>query len=152
MLRSSNSKPSNRKKARHLLVQALYQWQLTGTSINSIEAEFFTDNKMDAVDTQFFRELLHGIPEKVVELDAGYALYLDRRQDELDPVSLAVLRIGTYELMFRIDVPYKVVINESVNLAKAFGPSEAHKYINSILDKVAVASRKVEISAARPKS
>ncbi|MCK9505106.1 MAG: transcription antitermination factor NusB [Porticoccaceae bacterium] len=147
--RSSNSKPSHRKKARHLLVQALYQWQLSGTSINSIEAEFFTDNKMDTVDTQFFRELLHGVPEKVAELDGRFTPYLDRRQDELDPVSLAVLRIGTYELLFRIDVPYKVVINESVNLAKAFGPSDAHKYINSILDKVAIDSRQVEIKAAQ---
>lgn len=130
-------------------MQALYQWQLSGTSINSIEAEFFTDNKMDTVDTQFFRELLHGVPEKVAELDGRFTPYLDRRQDELDPVSLAVLRIGTYELLFRIDVPYKVVINESVNLAKAFGPSDAHKYINSILDKVAIDSRQVEIKAAQ---
>ena len=143
------SKPSNRKKARHLLVQALYQWQLTGTDIGSIEAEFFTDQNMAQVDTAYFRELLHGIPEKTTELDEGFQPYLDRRLDELDPVSISVLRIGTYELMFRIDVPYKVVINEAVNLAKAFGPTEAHKYINSILDKVAVNSRKLEIQAAR---
>lgn len=132
-------------------MQALYQWQLSGTSINSIEAEFFTDNKMDAVDTQFFRELLHGVPAKMAKLDGCFSPYLDRRQDELDPVSLAVLRIGTYELLFRIDVPYKVVINESVNLAKAFGPSDAHKYINSILDKVAADRRQVEIKAAQPR-
>lgn len=143
------SKPSNRKKARHLLVQALYQWQLTGTDIGSIEAEFFTDQNMTQVDTAYFRELLHGIPEKTTELDESFQPYLDRRLNELDPVSISVLRIGTYELMFRVDVPYKVVINEAVNLAKAFGPAEAHKYINSILDKVAVNSRKLEIQAAR---
>lgn len=142
------SKPSNRKKARHLLVQALYQWHLSGTNIGSIEAEFFTDNKMDEVDTDYFRELLHGIPSRLADIDGCFSPFLDRRQDDLDPVSLAVLRIGTYELMFRIDVPYKVVINEAVNLAKAFGPTEAHKYINSILDKVAAGSRKLEIRAA----
>jgi len=145
------AKPSQRKKARHLLVQALYQWQLTGTSVGKIEAEFFTDNKMDDVDTQFFRELLHDVPARVNELDGGFKNYLDRNLDELDPVSLAVLRIGTYELLFRVDVPYKVVINEAVNLAKSFGPTDAHKYINSILDKVAAASRRTEIKAtSRP--
>lgn len=131
-----------------MLVQALYQWQLSGESINNVEAQFFTDQNMAEVDTQYFRELLHGIPAKVAELDGNFSRFLDRRQDELDPVSLAVLRIGAYELMFRVDVPYKVVINEAVNLAKAFGPTEAHKYINSILDKVAAASRAVEIKAA----
>ncbi len=143
------TKPSNRKKARSLLVQALYQWQLTGTDIPVIEAEFFTDNAMDKVDTGYFRELLHGIPERVGELDNAFAPYLDRTQGALDPVSFAVLRIGAYELLFRIDVPYKVAINEAVNLAKAYGPSEAHRYINGVLDKVAADSRKLEIRAAR---
>jgi N utilization substance protein B len=143
------TKPSNRKKARTLLVQALYQWQLSGTDIAVIEAEFFTDNRMDKVDTGFFRELLHGIPHKLGELDQRFAPFLDRALSDLDPVSLAVLRIGTYELLFRIDVPYKVAINEAVNLAKSFGPTEAHKYINGVLDKVAAGSRQPEIRAAR---
>jgi len=142
-----SSKPSNRKKARHLLVQALYQWQLTGTDIGSIEAEFFTDQNMKAVDTAFFRELLHDIPRKVNELDERFDPLLDRKRDDLDPVSVSILRLGTYELLHRVDVPYKVVINESVNLAKAFGPSESHKYINSILDKVAISCRQLEIKA-----
>ena len=114
-----------------------------------IEAEFFADNTMEKVDTGYFRELLHGIPERVGELDQSFAPYLDRTQGTLDPVSLAVLRIGAYELLFRIDVPYKVAINEAVNLAKAYGPSEAHRYINGVLDKVAAESRKLEIRAAR---
>ncbi len=143
------SKPSHRKKARHLLVQALYQWQLTGSDIGSIEAEFFADHKMETVDTEYFRELLHGIPGKVAELDDKYQGHRDRTVKELDPVSLAILRLGTYELLFRIDVPYRVVINEGVNLAKSFGPTEAHKYINGILDKVAVAARQTEIKGAR---
>jgi len=141
--------PSARKKARHLLVQALYQWQSTGADIGSIEAEFFTDNNMSKVDTEFFRELLHRIPALCSELDAAYQPYLDRTVLELDPISRALLRIGTYELLHRIDVPYKVVINEAVNLARTFGPTDAHKYINGILDKVAAERRTVEISAMR---
>lgn len=143
------SKPSNRKKARHLLVQALYQWHLSGSDINVIEAEFFTDNKMDKVDTVYFRELLHAIPRRVDDLDAAFVGELDRHTDALDPVSLTILRIGTFELMHRPDIPYRVVLNESVNLAKIFGPTEAHKYVNSILDKVAAALRRPEVGAVR---
>jgi transcription antitermination protein NusB len=141
--------PSTRKKARQLLVQALYQWQISGSDIGSIEAEFFTDNNMSKVDTDFFRELLHGIPSKLDEIDGAYEPHLDRKSGDLDPISRALLRMGTYELSFRIDVPYKVVINEAVNLAKKFGPTDAYKYINSILDKVAMATRAVEIKADR---
>lgn len=141
--------PSTRKKARSLLVQALYQWQLTGADINSIEAEFFTDNNMEKVDTAFFHELIHAIPEKVTELDEQYNPFLDRHQDALDPVSTAILRLGTYELLCRIDIPYKVAINEAVNLAKTFGPVEAHKYINGVLDKVAAKTRQAEMRASR---
>lgn len=141
--------PSTRKKARHLLVQALYQWQLAQEDIATIEAQFHTDHSMAKVDTQFFGELLHGIPANLEEIDAAYDQFLDRKAESLDPVSRAVLRLGTYELLYRIDVPYKVVINESVNLARTFGPTEAHKYINGILDKVAGITRRVELSAGR---
>lgn len=139
--------PSERKKARQLLVQALYQWQVSGSDINSIEAEFYTDNNMAKVDTEFFQELLHGIPGKLNEVDDAYELHLDRGADDLDPISRALLRMGTYELSYRIDVPYKVAINEAVNLAKKFGPTDAYKYINGILDKVAVTKRAVEVMA-----
>ena len=143
------SKPSNRRKARHLLVQALYQWKMTGADVGSIEAEFFSDRKMTDVDTEYFRDLLHAVPGNVAELDERYGRFLDRAMEGLDPVSLSVLRLGTYELMFRIDIPYRVAINEAVNLARAFGPTDAHKYINSILDKVAATCRQTEIRAAR---
>ncbi|MDX2349124.1 MAG: transcription antitermination factor NusB [Porticoccus sp.] len=141
--------PSTRKKARQLLVQALYQWQISGSDIGGIEVEFFTDNNMTKVDAEFFRELLHGIPRKLDEIDGAYEPHLDRKLGDLDPISRALLRMGTYELSFRIDVPYKVVINEAVNLAKKFGPTDAYKYINSILDKVAMATRATEIKADR---
>ena len=143
------SLPSTRKKARQLLVQALYQWQVSGSDINSIEAEFYTDNNMAKVDTDFFQELLHGIPGKLDEIDDVYELHLDRSAGDLDPISRSLLRMGTYELSYRIDVPYKVAINEAVNLAKKFGPTDAYKYINGILDKVAVTKRAAEVMAER---
>lgn len=141
------SLPSTRRKARQLLVQALYQWQLSGSDLHSIEAEFFVDNDMRKVDTDYFRELLHGIPGRLSEIDAAYEGHLDRKSKDLDPVSRALLRMGCYELCFRIDVPYKVSINEAVNLAKTFGPTDAYKYINGILDKVAIEKRAVEVKA-----
>ncbi len=144
-----SSKPSNRRKARQLLVQALYQWQLSEADLGSIEAEFFTDQAMGKVDTDYFRELLHGIPAHVTELDRRLTPHLDRGLGELDPVSLAVLRIGAYELLHRIDIPYRVTLNEAVNLARTFGPSEAHKYINGVLDKLAADCRQVEMRAFR---
>jgi N utilization substance protein B len=141
--------PSARKKARRLLVQALYQWQLAGGGPIAIEAQFRADNDMAKVDGDYFHDLLHGILHAADALDAAYRPYLDRRIEELDPVSRALLRMGTYELLHRIDVPYRVAINEAVNLAKAYGPEEAHRYVNGVLDKVAAANRQLEIAAAR---
>ena len=145
----SSSLPSARKKARHMLVQALYQWQLSGTSINAIEAQYMAEKGMAKADSDFFRELLHEIPAKLDELDAAYREFLDRDPSALDPISLAVLRIGVYELLHRVDVPYRVVINESVNLAKTFGPTDAYKYINGIVDRVAARARRMEIAGSK---
>ena len=145
----SSSLPSARKKARHMLVQALYQWQLSGANINAIEAQYMAEKGMAKADSDFFRELLHEIPAKLDELDAAYREFLDRDPDALDPISLAVLRIGVYELLHRVDVPYRVVINESVNLAKTFGPTDAYKYINGIVDRVAARARRVEIADSK---
>lgn len=141
--------PSARKKARRLLVQALYQWQLAGGGAAAIEAQFRADNDMAKVDGDYFHDLLHGILQAAAALDAAYGPYLDRSIEALDPVSRALLRMGTYELLHRIDVPYRVAINEAVNLAKAYGPEEAHRYVNGVLDKVAAANRQLEIAAAR---
>jgi len=141
------SKPKMRQKARRLLTQALYSWDVGGTDLVSIEAEFHTDNNMATVDTELFHEVLHGVPKNLTEIDGAYQPHLDRKEDQLDPVSRAILRLSTYEMIFRIDVPYKVVINEGVNLAKTFGPTDAFKYINGILDRVAVEKRAIEVAA-----
>ncbi|MEZ0153747.1 MAG: transcription antitermination factor NusB [Candidatus Reddybacter sp.] len=147
----SSSLPSARKKARHMLVQALYQWQLSGASIGAIEAQYMAEKGMAKADSEFFRELLHEIPVKLEELDAAYREFLDRDPEALDPISLAVLRISVYELLHRIDIPYRVVINEAVNLAKTFGPTDAYKYINGVVDRVAARARRVEIAASKGK-
>ncbi len=145
--------PAARRKARHYAMQALYQWQMTQASINVIEAEFHTDNDMSKADTAYFRELIHGVPQRLTELDEAYSKYLqEREQNELDPVTKALLRLATYELVARIDVPYKVVINEAVALAKKFGATDSHKFINGVLDKVAAQYRAVEVQATRKNS
>ncbi|MBU3069440.1 transcription antitermination factor NusB [Aestuariicella sp. G3-2] len=142
--------PAARRKARHYAMQALYQWSMTSAAINVIEAEFHTDNDMSKVDIAYFREILHGVPQRLTELDEAYKVYLkEREQSELDPITQALLRMSTYELVARIDVPYKVVINEAVSLAKKFGATDSHKFINGVLDKVAAKYRAVEVKASR---
>lgn len=141
---------ARRHKARHYAMQALYQWHMAGASIAQIEVEFCADNDMSNVDIEYFSELLHGIPHMLGELDRLFEEHLDRDKDDLGAVELALLRIGSYELMQRIDVPYKVAINEAVNLAKKFGATDSFKYINGILDKVARQTRAIEIAADNP--
>ena len=145
------SRPSERRKARYCLVQALYQWQVGGDNIGAIEAQFYSDDKLTRADKSYFSELLHAIVGCVDELDQSYGIFLDRDQGALDPISLAVLRLATYELHHRIDLPYKVVINEAINLAKKFGPTDAHKFINGVVDRVASRTRQDELSAPRAK-
>jgi len=142
--------PATRRKARHFGMQALYQWQMTGASLNEIEAEFCVDNDMTHTDTDYFHALVHEIPSKVTELDELYAPYLQERSvKELDPITLALLRLATYEFVYRIDVPYKVVINEAVSLAKKFGATDSYKFINGVLDKLSVNARALEVSAEK---
>ncbi|WP_372782430.1 transcription antitermination factor NusB [Litorivivens sp.] len=141
--------PALRRKARHYVLQALYQWEMAKQPLHEIQAQFLTDYDMKHVDTEFFGELLHEIPANLNELQAEFEPLLDRKLSDLDPVELNLLRMGAYELKHRIDVPYKVVINECVNLAKRFGATDGHRYINSVLDKVAAHTRKIEVAAAQ---
>ena len=125
-----------RQKARHYAVQALYQHILTQDSAAKIEAEFRVDYDMSAVDLAYFHELLASVIAKTAELDALFDQYLDRDIAELDPVSLAQLRLSTYELQSRIDVPWRVVIEEAIRLSKKFGPTDSYKYLNGVLDRL----------------
>ena len=147
-------KPSlteQRRSARSFALQALYQWQISGNAVNDIELQFRMNNDMAGTDLTLFNELLHGVPANAADLDKSYEPFLDRSLDDLDPIERSVLRIGSFELIHRIVVPYKVVINESVELAKVFGATESHKYINGILDKLAARVRMTEINAKRGK-
>jgi N utilization substance protein B len=134
-----------RSKARRFVMQALYQMQLTGDSAAEVERQFCEDNNMKRVDTTYFHELLSGVAAKESQLLESIVPKLDRGVDELDPIEKAILLIGTFELMERIDLPYRVVINESIEMAKQFGASESFKYVNSILDQQAKEFRKTEL-------
>ena len=141
------SKTKAKQKARKLSLQALYSWDLGGIDLQTIEVNFTIENDMSKVDIDLFKALLYKVPKNLAKIDEAYQPHLDREQDQLDPVSRAILRISTYELLFSIEVPYKVSINEGVNLAKTFGPTDAYKFINGVLDRVAAQSRAVEIAA-----
>lgn len=145
---SPSSLSAQRRKARHYAMQALYQWQMSGSKPAAIEAEFRTDNDMTHVDMDYFHDILSNTPRQVSELDSQIEATLqDKALRELDPVSLALLRMAAYEFAVRLDVPYKVVINEAVSLAKKFGPTDAYKFINGALDKLAISMRKAEVAA-----
>jgi transcription antitermination protein NusB len=144
--------PAARRKARHYAMQALYQWHMTQTAPHIIEAEFRTDNDMTYVDTDYLHELIQSITDQAEELDQTYMLFLqDRDLSELDPITKALLRMATYEFKTRIDVPYKVVINEAVSLGKKFGANESYKFINGVLDRLAPTMRALEVSAEKNK-
>lgn len=140
-----------RRRARRRALQALYQWQLAGQETGAIEQQFLEETRMGRIDLEYFAELLHQVAARTAELDAAIDPFLDRPFATLDPVEKAILRLGTYELTERIDVPYRVVINEAVELAKSFGAEQSHRYINGVLDKVghANALRAAEIGAHR---
>ena len=139
-----NTLAAQRRKARHFGLEALYQWTLSDASLVDIDAEFRVDNDFRHTDGEYFQALLRGVMEDVESLEALFSPLLDRALDDLDPIERNLLRMGTFELKERIDVPYKVVINEAVSLAKKFGATESHRYINGILDKVASELRTVE--------
>ena len=137
-------KPAGRRKARELAVQAIYSWQMTNNAVEQVELHIATTNNMTKVDMAFFQELLKEVVSDHEALDALIKPYLGRLPEELDPIEKAILRIATYELKQRIDVPYKVVINEAIELAKTFGAEESHKFVNGVLDKAVKTLRKHE--------
>ena len=142
---SSVSLAKGRSNARKKAMQALYQWSMTGNDLNEIEVQFHAEQNMEKVDQDYFHELLHKVPEQVDELDEAMAPHLDRKVNELDPVEQAILRLSTYEMKNRLDVPYKVVLNEAIELAKIFGADKSHKYVNGVLDKLARELRSIEM-------
>jgi transcription antitermination protein NusB len=126
-----------RAVARKLALQALYRWQLNACPWQDLQAEFAADPDMARADADYFRVLIQGVCEQRDGLDAALAPLLDRKPTELDPVEHALLLIGSYELQHRPDVPFRVVINEAVGLARRFGATDGHKFVNGVLDRAA---------------
>lgn len=136
--------PALRHTARRYALQAMYQWQIAGAPINDIENEFLASHIDKQIDLEYFKELIHGIPENQEAIDNAIKPFLSRSLSDIDPVELAVLRLATYELLKRPDVPYRVIINEALQLTKKFGSIEGYKFVNGVLDRVAKANREVE--------
>ena len=133
-----------RSIARKLAMQALYQWQLTQQSAAEIKKQFLESEDSAGVDREHFEELVGSCIAQHEALAAKLQPFLDRPLDQLDPVEAAILMIGMYELQQRVDIPYRVVINEAVDLCKRFGATDAHKYINAVLDRAARELRAAE--------
>ncbi|MEM1243861.1 MAG: transcription antitermination factor NusB [Pseudomonadota bacterium] len=128
--------PKLRHQARYYVVQALYQWYMSNNSYEAIVAEFCdSNNSSHEFDRDYFELLLKGIIDNVNDLDETISAYIDRPFKELDPIELSILRLGFYELIHQLEIPYRVVINEAVELAKIFGSMDGYKYINGVLDK-----------------
>lgn len=130
-------KLSPRRRARECALQALYSWLLSGNAIDEVEVVFLTEQDMKGVDTAYFRVLFKEAANHHDSLEGIIAPYLDRKLEELDPIEKAILLLATYELKYQHDVPYKVVINEAIEVTKSFGAEDSHKYINGVLDKIA---------------
>jgi len=138
---------SARRRAREVALQGLYEWLVSGTEAGVIDAHMREQEGFDKADRAHFDALLHGCIAEAVALDAVLAKFVDRKTTELSPVEHAVLMIGAYELKHCLDIPYKVAINEAVELAKSFGGTDGHKYVNGVLDKTASDLRPVEVQA-----
>jgi N utilization substance protein B len=142
----SGSGKSSRRRSREFALQGLYQWQLSAANVEAIESELAEASGFDKLDADYFRAILRGAIDQAAELDAAMQPYLDRKVQELSPVERAILLIGGYELKHHLDVPYRVVINEAVELAKTFGGTDGHKYVNGVLDKLAGVLRAAEVA------
>jgi N utilization substance protein B len=128
-------KPSPRRKARELAFQAVFSWQISQNSVNDVEVNFITDNSKRRFDIEYFQQLLHGVTSNVKEIDLAISPHVDRPLDDIDHVEKAILRVAVFELSDCQDVPYRVVINEAIELAKSFAADDSHKFVNGVLDK-----------------
>ncbi len=142
-----NNVARQRSFARRCAMQALYQWQLTGQSYSEILAQFIERDEYKTADADYFRELLSGAIEHHESLVTKVADYADRPWEQMDPIERSILLLGMYELLHRLDVPYRVVVNEGVELTKTFGATDGYKYINALLDRAAKELRAAERQA-----
>jgi N utilization substance protein B len=141
-----------RSNARKNVVQALYQWQMTGTSVIEIERQFSESDRLKNVQRSYFSELLRGVPKELAAIDDALKMFVDRPVEKIDPVERAILRMSIFELFHRLDIPYRVILNEAVSLSKIYGAQDGYKYINGVLDKIAHRYRADEVAMAKVKS
>ena len=137
-----------RKHARDKALQALYQWQMSGEDLDWIRDHYQQEQGVASGDEEYFLELLYRIPSIVNDLDSLYRKYITQFEDHLDPIETNILRIATYEFQRHLEIPYKVVINEAVNLARTYGADESHKFVNGVLDPLARELRVIETSTS----
>jgi N utilization substance protein B len=137
-----------RARARRYAMQALYQWDLSGTDLPLIRKQFLVAEDFSKADKPYFIELLSEAPKHIDSIDENISIFIDRPFEQLDPVERAVLRLATYELLYRLDIPYRVTINEAVQLTKKFGAEQGHTFVNGVLDKAAHKLRSAECKKA----
>lgn len=147
--RNSGIDLSARSRARRRAAQAVYAWQVGGNPMRDVIEEFRHEQDMEIADLEYFEDLLRGVEKHCADLDAGLAPWLDREMAQVDPIERAILRLAAYELCHRPDVPYRVVLNEAVEVAKRFGAEHGHTYVNGVLDKAAREWRAAETGKPR---
>ena len=133
-----------RSRARRRALQALYAWQMSGSTMHAVIDQFRHEQDMEVADLEYFEDLLRGVEKHVEALDEELKPYIDRDVAQIDPIERAALRLAAYELIYRPDVPYRVVINEAIEVTKRFGADHGHSYVNGVLDKLAAQLRGVE--------
>ena len=141
-----------RSKAREFAVQAVYQWQMSGNELADILRQFAEEKKPKTYEADYFQDLLRGVVTNLTELDEMLSPLVDRDVEQIDPVERAILRLGAYELQHHMEIPYRVVINEAVEMAKLFGADQGHKYVNGVIDKLAQKIRAIEVKARQQSS
>jgi N utilization substance protein B len=142
-------KSGSRHLARQAAVQALYQWDMTQQNRLEIEKSFLSDRKLAHSDLEYFQHLIGDIPKQITEIDAAAQPFLDREMGKVDPIERAILRLSVFELTHHHEIPYRVVINEAIELAKTFGSDNSYRFINGILDKMVATVRELEVAAQR---
>ena len=147
--RTDGIDPAARSRARRRALQAVYAWQLSQSPVEKVIENFRAEQDMDVADLEYFEQLVRGVAEPAEQIDAVLARYIDRDVAQVDPIERAVLRIAGFELAHRLDVPYRVVINEAIETTKRFGAEHGHTYVNGVLDRAAAEWRALEIQGGR---
>lgn len=147
--RTDGIDPAARSRSRRRALQAVYAWQLSHTPVNQVLEQFSNEQDMEVADLVYFEALVRGVINGHKELDQALSMYVDRPMEQVDPIERAVLRLAAFELRDRIDVPYRVIINEAIEIAKRFGSDHGHTYVNGVLDQAAGQWRSAEINNRR---